>query len=568
MAYTSKFSREQIDALLDMVGSGSGIGEDVVYRDYDGTVLHSYSKADFLALKEHPELPEREGLICEEWNWSLESAQSYVADYGKCEIGATYITDDGKTRLYIKITDKKLTNVTIKYFQVNSRSATVDWGDGSASYPLTGTSYGNETHTYSNIGEYIITIDVKDGALFRLGDNNGSYGILGQHYMGDWPSEMLYAVEIGKNTGINSYAFSSCYSLESVVIPKDSITSISSYAFSSCRSLKSIVIPKGMESINDNAFSSNTNLKSISLPEGLKSIGGYAFNLCSSLKTIVIPRNLQLLSGFNMCRSIESVTIPDGITSISSNAFTGCNSLKSVIVDESSMANVFKGLSSLKSALIKDGKTSIDEYLFQDCTSLASIEIPKSVTSIGQYAFSGCDMLQSITILEGTISIGSYAFQNCYSLASIEIPKSVTSIGQYAFYRCRLIPSVVIPEGIEQLSSYTFALCYSLKSCVLPDSLTAIDDNAFANCCLLSSIVIPKNVTSIGKQAFYYCRSLLLYDFRQLESIPTLASNNAFDGMSSNAKIVVPDALYDEWIAATNWSSYASKIVKASEYTD
>lgn len=40
--------------------------------------------------------------------------------------------------------------------------------------------------------------------------------------------------------------------------------------------------------------------------------------------------------------------------------------------------------------------------------------------------------------------------------------------------------------------------------------------------------------------------------------------------MSSDCKIVVPDALYDTWIAATNWSSstIVSHIVKASEYED
>jgi hypothetical protein len=31
-------------------------------------------------------------------------------------------------------------------------------------------------------------------------------------------------------------------------------------------------------------------------------------------------------------------------------------------------------------------------------------------------------------------------------------------------------------------------------------------------------------------------------------------------------RIIVPDALYDEWIAATNWSSHASRIIKASEF--
>ena len=34
----------------------------------------------------------------------------------------------------------------------------------------------------------------------------------------------------------------------------------------------------------------------------------------------------------------------------------------------------------------------------------------------------------------------------------------------------------------------------------------------------------------------------------------------------SNTKIIVSDALYDEWIVATNWSTYKRYIVKESEY--
>jgi hypothetical protein len=56
------------------------------------------------------------------------------------------------------------------------------------------------------------------------------------------------------------------------------------------------------------------------------------------------------------------------------------------------------------------------------------------------------------------------------------------------------------------------------------------------------------------------------YDFSQSSAVPSLADTYAFTNSPSDCKIIVPDALYDEWKAATNWSSYASKIVKDSEY--
>ena len=62
---------------------------------------------------------------------------------------------------------------------------------------------------------------------------------------------------------------------------------------------------------------------------------------------------------------------------------------------------------------------------------------------------------------------------------------------------------------------------------------------------------------------------MLLVDFRRATMIPTLDSG-CFNNIQSDCKIVVPDALYDDWITATNWSAsnIVGHIVKASEYTE
>ena len=52
---------------------------DVVLRDYDGSVVASYTKEDFAALTELPTPPEHEGLTFQEWNWPLADAQAYCA---------------------------------------------------------------------------------------------------------------------------------------------------------------------------------------------------------------------------------------------------------------------------------------------------------------------------------------------------------------------------------------------------------------------------------------------------------------------------------------------------------
>lgn len=95
--------------------------------------------------------------------------------------------------------------------------------------------------------------------------------------------------------------------------------------------------------------------------------------------------------------------------------------------------------------------------------------------------------------------------------------------------------------------------------------ITSISNYAFYGCYSLTSITIPDGVTSIGSGVFQTCFSLTKYNFSQATSVPALTNSNAFKNINKICKIVVPDNLYDQWIAATNWSTYANYIYKASE---
>ena len=63
---------------------------------------------------------------------------------------------------------------------------------------------------------------------------------------------------------------------------------------------------------------------------------------------------------------------------------------------------------------------------------------------------------------------------------------------------------------------------------------------------------------------FINCSSLATVDFSEAQSIPSIQSNT-FSSTPNTMRIIVPDALYESWKVATNWSAYANQIVKASE---
>ena len=146
-------------------------------------------------------------------------------------------------------------------------------------------------------------------------------------------------------------------------------------------------------------------------------------------------------------------------------------------------------------------------------------------------------------------------------LQDVSIGKNVTSIGNYAFNSCYSIASITIPNGVASIDTYAFWNCYSLASITIPYGVTSIDNCVFQNCNSLASITIPYGVTSIGTYVFANCYGMRYYDFSACTAIPTLSNKNAFNNIPSDCQMLIPSALYNRWKSATNWATYASKMV-------
>lgn len=158
-----------------------------------------------------------------------------------------------------------------------------------------------------------------------------------------------------------------------------------------------------------------------------------------------------------------------------------------------------------------DGKNytvvKIADQAFKGYTEIASTYIPKSILSIGKFAFMDNVALASAAMPNGMTEIPTKAFYHT-GIKEMKLPHSLKVIGNAAFAECKRLKSVTIPEGIETLELDAFACCDSLANVTLPSTLKSIRRGVFWQCRSISEIHIPASVTEIGEYSFYYCDSL------------------------------------------------------------
>ncbi len=280
------------------------------------------------------------------------------------------------------------------------------------------------------------------------------------------------------------------------------ITSIGNEAFYNCTRLTSVAIPNSVTNIGHGAFAFCGNLASVTIPDSVVNVGNYAFWNCSSLTGVMIGTNITSIgvSEFDSCASLASVAIPNSALNVGSSAFQNCASLTNVTIG--------------------NGVTSIGNSAFDSCSSLAAIVVDPQNMSYG--GVDGLLLRKSLNLLvqcsgskdgnytipKSVISVGNFAFDSCGSLISVAITNNVQSIGDSAFESCTNLTTVTIGSGVTNIGDSAFAGCTSLTSVTIPDTMTRIGIDLFDDCSGLTNVMIPLTVSSLGNRAFSDCTSL------------------------------------------------------------
>lgn len=233
-----------------------------------------------------------------------------------------------------------------------------------------------------------------------------------------------------------------------------------------------VVIPSNIETVGKYAFAGCTGIEKVSFAifngtSKLAKIETNAFMGCSRIKTIEIPNSVTTIgsSAFENCGYLTSVTIGKGLKTLGKKAFYNCGMLSKLTVKSTVLEKCVENSSifqycSLSTVNFEEGLVIVPEYMFYKAgfETGAVIRLPKTVETIGKYAFYGCSRLKEVQFVGNKLtSISSNAFEKCYDMSEVDLPLSLKSLGSKAFYDCDNEEMIVRIPKMTSLSTNTIA---------------------------------------------------------------------------------------------------------------
>jgi len=388
----------------------------VRFYDIDGTIL----KEQFVNEGNDATPPETPNidptyLVFAEWNQDFTNVDRDI------EVGAMYDTIDGKTYIFIRLTDTTGLQPTLELNKTTADTLTVDWGDSTTNTTSTsGDQTVQKTAAYAAIGDYVISIDCAGG--YRNRASNRIFDT--QPYRSS-----VLKVYMGSNMTVQNACFRDLYSMSYISFNKSVALTLgqsgNANLFDTCVSLLHCNIPINSTLLGGgNFFAFCRKLKSVSFPPTVTTLGSSCFLNCVTLQYIDL-KNITTLDGGSL-RGIgitQDILFPTGITTGNGSIFQDSRNITLISFAGSSI-------------------TSIGASMLQG-TGVTSLEFPSSLTSISANAFNGNTAILEYTFNSTTpptlANINAFSFINeaCKIYvpdASVATYKAATNWVTYANY--------------------------------------------------------------------------------------------------------------------------------------
>lgn len=162
-----------------------------------------------------------------------------------------------------------------------------------------------------------------------------------------------------------------------------------------------------------------------------------------------------------------------------------------------------------------------------------------------------------------------------YDTATDITISGITNIPNNFLSDLKLTENLVIGDGVEKIGRYAFTVKNGAPKCnsiTLSDSVKEIEQESFKGWSNFETldkrvkIIFGANLEKLWGSSFYF--NYQIYDFRKATKVPVLASSPNYNPTTNRySTFIIPDTLYDEWRASTNWVSIRTEWKKASEVT-
>ena len=356
---------------------------------------------------------------------------------------------------------------------------------------------------------------------------------------------------------------------EHIVKYKLSGTIIASSQFNQCQAIVSVSIPVGVTSI-----------------VGSSAVG--AFRYCTSLKEIVIPDTMVSI-GQNTFQECSKITNGNGritlksVKTIGNSAFYNDNGLR--LVDMPNVTSIGNGaFYSYQKHICLHSETpptlGNNNSLGDPTNSEVYVFVPEQyINNYTTYKDYGYNIF-SLPMRQGKELViktqGSYYFYNLFNQNAI-VNESIVENGviylddnkidtTQSQWINQLVPNgnhtIRIQFIWDERIIYPFASTANytksfVKEIILPSNVEVINSNTFLHCAI-TTLTIPSTIKKIANYSFSNCNSLTSITV-EATTPPTLGGTNAFYN-TNDCPIYVPAESVDAYKAATNWSTYASRI--------
>ena len=273
------------------------------------------------------------------------------------------------------------------------------------------------------------------------------------------------------------------------------VKTIGNDAFRDCTNITTLILSEGIEQVGENAFWYCTSITSLSLPSTLKEVGQAAFRGLERLKTLTIPGSLSYLPyhSFSLCHDLESIVIEEGVERI------GTYALEEVFNNRLNYVEIPKSV------------TTIEEYAFRQCY-IDAIHYAGTIADWNKISIDAkwrdLSTFSKIVCLDGELVLGNYEVDS-NGLFYLMDRSTVGAVFE--------VPSSVNGKTVTGIGSNCFSDCKELTRVILPDTVTKLRWYCFSGCEKLECIENTQNIEELDYGVFYSCPSLVSLDFPNVE---------------------------------------------------